>query len=628
LPHFTDFAKIQSGNSRGTRLTSNLKAAQLKQIPATPGVYLMKDAEGDILYVGKAANLQQRVRSYFNAGQKLSPKLQRMVAQVDNFDFFVTGSEQEALILELTLIKRHRPHYNVRLKDDKTFPYLKIDINEDWPRVHITRRLEEDGGRYFGPFASAKSVRQTLKVLKGIFPFRSCRKSITGTDLRPCLEYHIHHCLGPCIGIVSEKEYAKVIKQIILFLEGKQEMVAQELQNKMDKAAEVLDFEKAALLRDQIQAIDRIIEGQRIATTVSGEQDVIAFASDKDQAYVQVFFIRSGKLIGRESFVLQGVRSEEPKQIITNFIKQFYTSVPHIPPLLLLQYPVEDRTIIENWLRSKRGAKVHIQTPRRGTKKQLVGIVAENAQQGLEQLKIKQLAAPAALATALAEIKGKLHLPRLPSRMESYDISNIQGTGAVGSMVVFEEGKPKPSHYRRFRIKTVSGTNDYAMLQEVIKRRFKRSLKSDTSTPNTWAILPDLVFIDGGKGQLNSVLVAMHEVGADSVPTASLAKENEEIFVPQKREPIILPRSSPGLRLLQRLRDEAHRFALGYHQKIRRRQTFTSTLDAIPGIGPKRKRTLLKQFGSVRTIRKASVEELAAVEGITHSQARKIKEHL
>jgi len=609
-------------------LTSNLIIEQLTHLPSSPGVYLMKDAEGNILYVGKAANLHQRVRSYFSTGQKLSPKLERMVARIDGFDFFVTTSEQEALILELNLIKRHRPRYNVRLKDDKTFPYLKIDINEDWPRVYITRRLEENGGRYFGPFASAKSIRQTLKVLKGIFPFRSCRKSITGTDKRPCLEYHIHHCLGPCIGAVSKTEYAEVIKQVILFLEGKQEMVVQELQGKMEKAAEALDFGKAALLRDQIQAIDRVIEGQRIATTVSGEQDVIAFASDKDQAYVQVFFIRSGKLIGRESFVLQGVRSEQPEQIMTNFIKQFYAYAPHIPPLLLLQHPVEERAIIESWLQSKRGAKIHIQVPRRGTKKQLVRIVAENAQHGMEQLKIKQLAAPAALTTALAEIKGELHLPRLPSRMEGYDISNIQGTMAVGSMVVFEEGRPKPPHYRRFRIKTVSGANDYAMLQEVIKRRFKRSLKSDASTPNTWAILPDLVLIDGGKGQLNSVLTAMRDVGANSVPTASLAKENEEIFVPRKREPIILPRSSLGLQLLQRLRDEAHRFALGYHQKIRRRQTFASVLDTIPGIGPKRKRALLKQFGSVQAIREAPMEELATTRGMSKKLAQKIKEHL
>ena len=611
-------------------MTNNLVTEQLRQLPASPGVYLMRDAEGNILYVGKAANLRQRVRSYFGTRQELSPKLQRLVSRVNDLDFFVTTSEQEALILELNLIKRHRPRYNVRLKDDKTFPYLKIDLNEDWPRVYITRRLEENGGRYFGPFASAKSVRQTLKLIKGIFPFRSCSKTITGTDLRPCLEYHIRHCLGPCIGSVSRQEYAEVIKQTILFLEGKQEIVVQELESKMEKAAEALDFEKAALLRDQIQAVNKVIEGQRIATTVKGEQDVIAFAGDKDQAYVQVFFIRSGKLIGRESFVLQGTRSEEPYQIMTSFVKQFYDSTPSIPPLLLLQHPVEDTTVIENWLQSKRGARVHIQVPCRGNKKRLVQIVAENAEQGLQQLKIKQLAAPTALAAALAEIKRELHLSCLPWRMEGYDISNIQGTAAVGSMVVFDQGKPKPSHYRRFRIKTVSGADDYAMLREVLKRRFKRSgiKSSDTSAPDTWTILPDLVLIDGGKGQLNTALSAMREVGAGSIPVASLAKENEEIFIPQEKEPVVLPGNSSALQLLQRLRDEAHRFALGYHQKIHKKQAFASVLDTIPGIGPKRKRALLQQCGSVQAIREAPLDELATARGMSQSLVQKIKEYL
>ncbi len=605
-------------------MTSNLIAAQLRQLPTSPGVYLMRDTEGNILYVGKAANLHHRIRSYFGTGQKLPIKLQQMVGRVNDFEFFVTNSEQEALILELNLIKRHRPHYNARLKDDKTFPYLKIDINEDWPRVYTTRRLEENEGRYFGPFASAKSVRQTLKVIKNIFPFRSCSKPISGTDSRPCLDYHIHHCLAPCIGIVSKEEYAEVIKQVILFLEGKQELVVQELKNKMKQAAEALNFEQAALLRDQLQAVDRVIEGQRIATTVKGEQDVIAFADDKYRAYVQVFFIRSDKLIGRESFILQGTRSEEPHQIMTSFIKQFYNSSPYIPPLLLLQYPLEDRLVIENWLQSKRGAKVHIQVPYRGNKKQLVEIVAENARQGLEQLKIKQLTAPAALDAALAEIQRELRLSRAPLRMEGYDISNIRGTAAAGSMVVFDKGKPKPSHYRRFRIKTVSAVNDYAMLQEVLKRRFKRS----RDAANTWATLPDLVLIDGGKGQLNAVLAAMHEVGADSVPAASLAKEKEEIFIPQRSTPIILPHNSPGLQLLQRLRDEAHRFALGYHQKIRKRETFASVLDTIPGIGRNRKRTLLKRFGSVTAIRNAPTEELATLKGMSKNLAQRIKEYL
>ena len=608
-------------------MEGSLITEQLNQLPHSPGVYLMKDAEGNIMYVGKAANLHHRVRSYFGAGQKLSPKLQRMVARVADLDFLVTSSEQEALILELNLIKRHHPHYNVRLKDDKTFPYLKIETDDDWPRVYITRHLEQNGGRYFGPFASARSVRQTLKVIKSLFPFRTCTRNIKGIDSRACLEYYIGGCVAPCIGAVSQKDYADVIKELILFLEGKQERVVRELAGKMDKAAESLDFEKAALLRDQIQAINKVIEGQRIATAVRGEQDVVAFVQDKDLAYVQVFFIRSNKLTGRESFVMQGTSHEEPRQIMAGFIKQFYDSSPYIPPRLLLQYPVEDMAVVKDWLQRKRGAGVNIHVPRRGNKKQLVDIVAENARRGLEQLRIKQLATPKTLDAALAEIEKELKLKDLPLRIEGYDVSNIQGTSAVGSMVVFEKGRPKPSHYRRFRIKTVSGADDYAMLREVLTRRFKR-VKSEAPAADTWAILPDLVLIDGGKGQLNTALSAMREAGADSVPVASLAKENEEIFVPQKAAPVVLARSSPGLQLLQRIRDEAHRFALGYHTGMRKREAFTSVLDAIPGIGPKRKRSLLRQFGSVQAIKEASLEEIATASGMSRSQAEKVKEYL
>ncbi|MEE9399007.1 MAG: excinuclease ABC subunit UvrC [Dehalococcoidales bacterium] len=608
-------------------MVDNLIAEQLKQLPTVPGVYLMRDTAGNILYIGKAANLLHRVRSYFGARQKLSPKLQRMVARVADIDFYVTASEQEALILELNLIKRHHPRYNVSLKDDKTFPYLKISTNEDWPRVHVTRRLEQDGAHYFGPFASAKSVRQTLKVVKGIFPFRYCTRTITGADSRACLEYHMGQCLAPCIGVVSQQEYADVIKEVILFLEGKQEKIVRELEKKMNKTAESLDFERAALLRDQIQAIRRVIEGQKIAAKVKGEQDVIAFSQERDQAYVQVFFIRSNKLTGRESFVLHGTRHEEPPQIMTSFIKQFYSSSPYVPPLLLLQYPVEDITVLRNWLQSKRGAKVNILVPRRGNKKQLVEIVAENAKLGLEQLKIRQLGSPKVLDAALAELERELSLPRLPVRMEAYDISNIQGKAAVGSMVVFEGGKSKPAHYRRFKIKTVSGANDYAMLSEVLGRRFKR-ISHKPSTSDTWAIMPDLVLIDGGRGQLNAALSVMGEISIDSVPVASLAKENEVIFVPQRKAPIVLPHSSPGLQLLQRLRDEAHRFALGYYQRIHKRETFASAFDSVPGVGPKRKRTLLKQFGSVKAIREASVEELAATRGMTERLAKRVKESL
>jgi len=609
-------------------MTSNLVTEQLKQLPAGAGVYLMKDTEGVILYVGKAASLRNRVRSYFGSSQNLDEKTQRLVSQVHDLEFYITGSEEEALILENNLIKRYHPLYNIRLRDDKSFPFLKISLNDEWPRVYVTRQFEEDGSRYFGPFTSARSVRQTLKVLKGIFPFRTCTRAIKGNDPRPCLDYHIRNCLAPCVGETSKQEYDAVIHQVILFLEGKQEKVVKSLERKMGKAAEALDYEEAALLRDQIQAIDRVIEGQRIVARVSGEQDVIAFASERDRAFVQVYFIRNSKLIGRESYILQGTSSEGPEQIMTGFIKQFYSSSPYLPPLLLLQYPVEDREIIENWLQGKRGSKVSIGVPLRGNKKQLVDIVSKNAEQGLQQLKIKQQAGSTALTEALAEIEKELKLPGLPSRMECYDISNIQGRTSVGSMVVFDKGKPKPSHYRRFKIKTVTGTDDYAMLQEVLRRRFKRLSKPDGESTGSWSVLPDLVLIDGGKGQLSSVVATMEETGAGSIPIASLAKENEEVFLPRQSKPILLPGSSPGLQMLQRLRDEAHRFAIGYHRNARRKAAFTSILDSVPGIGPRRKKALLKHFGSVRAIREASPEELAAAEGITPSQAQIIKEHL
>ncbi len=605
-------------------MTTSYITEQIKGLPPTPGVYLFKDAEGNIIYVGKAASLRHRVSSYFGSEQKLTPKTRRMVSQVKDLEYFVTASEQEALILELNLIKQHHPRYNARLRDDKTFPYLKIDLGEDWPRVHITRKLVENGGRYFGPFASAKSIRQTLKLLKGIFPFRSCTRQISGDDPRACLQYDIGHCLAPCIGKVSRTEYDELIKQVILFLEGKQEKVVKQLENRMNQAAENMDFEKAARLRDQIQAVEAVVEGQRIATKTRGEQDVIAFSAERDRAYVQVFFIRNGKLIGRESFVLQGTRHEEPNSIMSSFIQQFYSSAPHIPPLLLLQHPVEDKDTLQKWLSDKRGGAVKIQVPQRGNKKQLVDIVAQNAKQGLEQLKIKQLASPKALSAALAEIKEELNLPHSPDRIEGYDISDIQGMAAVGSMVVFDKGKPKPAHYRRFKIKSVSGADDYAMLAEVLRRRFKRA----DAASGTWAIKPDLVLIDGGKGQLSAAIKAMREMGAEAIPAAGLAKENEELFVPGRAKPIVLPPSSPGLQLLQRLRDEAHRFALGYHHRIRKRESFASVLDSVPGIGAKRKKALIRHFGSLKGIREASVEELAKVSGITESLAQKIKEYL
>ncbi len=621
------------------RVSSNLIAETLRQLPSSPGVYLMKDAEGKIIYVGKAANLPDRVRSYFGGGP-LSPKIERMVSRVADIEFFVTRSEQEALILENNLIKRYHPYYNVRLRDDKTFPYLKISLNEEWPRVYFTRRFENDGGRYFGPFASARSVRQTLKALKNIFPFRTCTKPITGSDSRGCLEYHLGRCVGPCIGAASRAEYAGVIKQVVLFLEGKEELVVDQLEKKMQQAAEEMNYEKAAILRDQIQAIHSVIEGQHLAASVKGEQDVIALALNRE-ALAQVFFIRRGRLIGRESYVLQGTENEAPSRIMTDFVKQFYASSAYVPPVLMLQHPVEDASVVEEWLKTKRGGRVEIQVPQRGPRKELVGEVAENARQALQLMRVKRLSTPREATAALEEVQRVLKLAHPPRRIEGYDISNIQGKAAVGSMVVAEDGKAKPAHYRRFRIKTVPAADDYAMLQEVLRRRFKRASGNTDDSPadgpsadsasakpgETWAIIPDLILIDGGKGQLNAALEVFKEVGVD-VPAIGLAKEFEEIFVPGQSQPIQLPGNSAGLQLLQRLRDEAHRFALGYHLKVRRREGFESVLDSIPGVGPKRKRALLRRFGSLRGIREASLEDLVATDRIPERLARSVKEYL
>ena len=585
---------------------------------------MLKDEEDSVLYVGKAASLYHRVGTYFGPPGNLSAKLQKMVPQVADFEFCVTDSEQEAILLECNLIKKYQPRYNVRMKDDKSYPYLRIGIGEDWPAVFMTRRLAKDGARYFGPFASAGSVRRTLALLRKLFLLRSCKKAITGKESRPCLEHHIHRCLGPCISAVSKEEYRQVIDQVVLFLEGKQEVVVRELRRKMAAAAKDLEFEKAALIRDQIGGVEKVIERQKIASA-EGEVDVIAFAQAREQAYVLVFVIRNGKLLGRENFMLAGTHGEDPSQVMTSFVKQFYSSAPHIPRQILLQHPVQETSLVEGWLQSRRGGRVAVRVPRRGVKKELVDMVAENARQGLEQMRIKLLAEPEVVANALKELKEELSLTCLPQRVECYDISNIQGAYAVGSMVVFEGGQPRKSHYRRFRIKSVAGADDYAMIREVLRRRFKRSAREPEG--DAWSV-PDLVLIDGGRGQLSAGLEVMKESGLDRVHCASIAKENEAVFLPQVPDPVMLRRDSAALYLVQRLRDEAHRFALGYYQKIRKRETFASAFDNMVGIGPKRKRALLKRFGSVQAIKEASIEELAATRGMTERLAKRVKESL
>jgi len=594
---------------------------------------LFKNEQENVLYVGKAANLSNRVRSYFMEHKNLPSKIQRLMSKISDIEFIVTNSEQEALILECSLIKKYRPRYNVRLKDDKTFPYLKINITEDWPGVYVTRRFQKDGARYFGPFTSAGSVRKTLRLIKKIFPFRSCTKTITGRDKKPCLEYHIHRCLGPCIGAVTREEYHEMINQVIQFLEGKQELVLRQLNQKMMEASHRFQFEKAALLRDQIKAIEKVIEAQKIAVTLKGEQDVIALAQDKGLACVEIFFIRNNKLVGRDHFIMENIYDETPNEIITSFVKQYYASASYIPPLILLRNPVNESAMFTEWLKGQRGNSVKLQVPERGAKKQLMNMAIENANKELQLAKAREMNLET-ITSALQQLKDKLCLPRIPLRIECYDISDIQGALAVGSMIVLEKGMPKPAHYRRFKIKTITGADDYAMIQEVLKRRFRRTVSitgkenEPLSQKDSWAIIPDLILIDGGKGQLNAAVNAIRELEVHSVPVASIAKENEDVFIPGRSEPLDIPKDSPALHTLQRARDEAHRFAVSYHQKLRRKKGIASLLDDIPGIGPKRKRALIIKFRSVKGIKEASLEKLSQTKSMTLALAHKVKEYL
>ena len=600
-----------------------MQLQQTEALPAKPGIYIFKDKEGKVIYVGKANNLNSRVRSYLGARSSLPVKVRRLVSKIRDFEFIVTDSEQEALILECNMIKKYTPYYNINLKDNKTFPYLKININDDWPGVYVTRRVQKDGAKYFGPFASSGSVRKTLRLIEKIFPFRSCSKQIEGKDQRPCLDYYIQRCLGPCVGAVEKQEYRDVINGVILFLQGKQEIILRELNAKMKAAATQLHFERAALLRDQIKAIEAVIEGQKIATKLQGEKDVIALAQNKELAYVEILSIRNSKLIGQDHFIMEGTQDESPGQILTSFVKQYYASASYIPPLILLQHAVDEPAVLPEWLGHQRGGRVELQVPQRGAKRKLVDTAADNAAQRLALAQAKEMKTEV-ITSGLRELKQKLHLPKMPRRIECYDVSNIQGTLAVSSMVVLEKGRPKPAHYRRFRIKTVAGADDYAMIQETLKRRFKRGLTGG----GTWALVPDLVLIDGGKGQLNAALELRRELGLDSVPMASLAKENEEVFIPGDHKPVYLPKNSPALHILQRARDEAHRFAISYHRRLRRKESITSALDYISGIGPRRKKALLKKFGSIEAIKEASLEELSQTVGITPALARKVKDFL
>ena len=707
----------RTDNSKRARFASRLAA-----LPAKPGVYIMRNAKQDVIYVGKAANLRNRVRNYFGAPHSLEMKTRALVEQIEEFEYIVTQSNGEAMHLEATLVKRHQPFFNIRLKDDKHYPYLRIDVQNEWPRVEISRRVHNDGARYFGPYASASSVRTTLGIVKKLFPWRSCTKTITGTDPRPCLDYFIHRCIAPCTAYCTKDEYDEVIRQTVLFLEGKTKEVVTSLKGQMQSASDELQFERAALFRDQIKAVENVAEKQFVERIRPTDEDVFGLARSEgtSEACVQVFFIRGTQMVGRDFFTLDGVQDESDGEVLGSFLKQFYESAVYIPKHVVVPFAVNESGEIAEWLTERRGTKVDVTVAQRGVRRRMTELATENARESMDMLRVRWLADSEKRDEALTQLQEELDLPAYPRRIECYDNSNIQGTNPVASMVVFIDGQPKTSEYRRFRIKTVEGANDFASMAEILGRRFKRwennqgeivepeigqglntsmanpepadgsdspeasangtlSLLKDAEaaasyevpdsstglraaeagpaytvrpqpvegreTPEGapydddddeddeaallgWGALPDLVIVDGGKGQLSAALDVMRNLGLKDVPLAGLAKQNEELFVQDLAEPIVLPRTSQSLYLVQRIRDEAHRFAITYHRQLRSKTGMQSALDSVPGIGPKRKRALMRKFGSLKGVREASVEEIASTVGFTVSLAEKVKNSL
>jgi len=609
---------------------------KLKLLPDKPGVYIMKNDKGTVIYVGKARSLKSRVRSYFQNSKHHGAKVKALVAHIVDLEYIITDSEIEALIFECNLIKKHRPKYNINLKDDKHYPYLKVTLNESFPRVMITRSIKKDGAKYFGPYTSSGAVQETLKLLRSIFPLRSCsRKDFDGRD-RACLNLHIKRCLAPCSGHVVSDTYKEIINEVILFLDGKQEDLIKNLTKQMEIAAENLEFEKAAQLRNQVQAVQKVVEKQKIISSELEDQDIIAFASKFDLTCVHIFFVRKGKLIGREHHFLEGTAEMSEGEILAAFAKQHYSVVEFVPKEILLHTEMDDSEVVAEWLKGKRGSKVHLKVPQRGEKLKLVEMVGKNAQMELDNHLQEADRQREMTEGALDELQRELGLEELPNRIECYDISNTQGTESVGSMVVFEGGKPKNSDYRRFKIKTVQGPNDFASMQEVLFRRFKNA-KEETKQIAEGTLqkshakfhrLPDLVIIDGGKGQLSSAREIMKGNGFGYISTYGLAKEFEHLFKEGSSEPIILPRNSKALYLIQRIRDEAHRFAIEYHRNLRAKRNMKSILEDIPGVGQKRKKALLVHFGSLAKVKQASVEELMEVDGMNEKVALEVYEFL
>jgi excinuclease ABC subunit C len=614
----------------------------LATLPAKPGCYIYRNAEGTIIYVGKAISLKNRVRSYFHSDSSHDAKTRRLVRDIVDIEWIVVGSELEALILEMNLIKKHRPKYNIRLKDDKRYPYIKIHWNEPFPKVTVTRQMTEDGSRYFGPYTSAWAVYQTLDTLRHIFPYLTCDREITGLDKRACLYFDIKLCIAPCIGAASQTGYRQMVSDLMDFLSGHSEEIVTRLETEMQKAAEEMRFERAAALRDQLKAITSVIERQKIVFASDyKDSDVLAMARSDGEACVQIFFIRGGKLIGREYFILEGTEDTNNQEVMTEFVKQFYTEAANIPEQVMIpeEIEIEEAKIIGQWLRSKRGGqKVELFVPKDGQPHDLVEMAAENASETLQALRAQWQADAHKQEQALGELQSALKLSAPPNRIECYDVSHTQGVATVGAMIVFEQGTPAKNLYRKFNIDSTSigAPDDFASMEEMLTRRFRRwkgsqeAASSPGSKPDaSFSFLPDLIIIDGGKGQLGRVVKVLEQFELfDKVPVVGLAKQEEEIFFPHNSEPLLLPRHSQGFYLAQRIRDEAHRYGITAHRARRSKQGMASQLDSIPNIGPARRKALLKHFGSMDKIKEATLEELAAVKGMNGNAAESIKAHL
>jgi len=587
---------------------------KVAQVPDRPGVYLYKDAKAQIIYIGKAASLRSRVRSYFQDSRTRDPKTDALLVQIRDLEYIVTTNELEAMILESTLVKKHRPRYNIILRDDKHYPFLKLTTNEDFPRLVVARRVQPDGAAYFGPFYPATAMRETLRLVRQLFPLRTCRIKIDGTLPRPCLQYYIHRCNAPCTGWETREGYSKTVREVERFLEGRNDDLAAELTREMEAAAEETKFERAAALRDRVQALNTIRERQQMISTDEADADIVGVVRQGSEACVQLFFVRKGRLLGRESFFFERVAGWSDGEILSAFVRQFYVRDVTPPPEIVLSEALPEAELIAEWLGQRRGGRVELLAPQRGRKRELVAMAEENAALALQS---HLLSRGNRQQVVLEDLQRALSLPELPHRVEAFDISTIQGHETVASMVVWVDGDMKRDEYKRYKIRTVTGTDDFASMQEVLGRRYGKALETES-------VLPDLIVLDGGRGQLNVGIKALEAIGLDYIPIAALAKRAEEVYLPERLQPLVLDMGSPALQALQRMRDEAHRFAITYHKKLRTRRAIASVLDQIPGVGPALRTSLLRTLGSAKGVRQASVAELASVPKVTPKLAQRI----